>query len=51
MWIGIATCYSAGFDDLLTPGRLLTAAALARDFPDTARSGWTGRSDHSGSGR
>jgi hypothetical protein len=26
MWIGVAGCYAGGFDDLLAPGRTLTAA-------------------------
>jgi hypothetical protein len=26
-WIGIAACYAAGFDELVRPGRILTAAA------------------------
>jgi hypothetical protein len=29
MWIGMATCYGGGFDELLAPGRVLTAAADA----------------------
>jgi caspase domain-containing protein len=30
-WIGIAACYGAGFDDVLAPGRILTAAAGEND--------------------
>jgi hypothetical protein len=32
MWIGIAGCYGAGFDDLMRPGRVLTAAAPEADL-------------------
>lgn len=28
-WLGIATCYAAGFNELLAPGRVLTAASAA----------------------
>lgn len=31
-WIGVAACYAAGFDDVLAPGRVLTAAAAERDL-------------------
>ena len=31
-WIGIAACYGAGFDDVLAPGRILTAAAGENDI-------------------
>jgi hypothetical protein len=30
-WIGVAACYGAGFDDALTSGRILTAAAGEND--------------------
>ena len=30
-WIGIAACYGAGFEDVLAPGRILTAAAGEND--------------------
>ncbi|MGH9022241.1 MAG: caspase family protein, partial [Acidimicrobiia bacterium] len=31
-WIGMASCYGAGFDDALAPGRVLTAAASEGDL-------------------
>jgi hypothetical protein len=30
-WLGIAACYGGGFDDVLAPGRVLTAAAGEND--------------------
>ncbi|HVF32710.1 MAG TPA: caspase family protein [Acidimicrobiales bacterium] len=31
-WVGIAACYAAGFDEVLRPGRILTAAASANSL-------------------
>jgi hypothetical protein len=31
-WIGVAGCYGSGFDDVLAPGRLITAAAAEPDL-------------------
>lgn len=31
-WIGVAGCYGSGFDDVLAPGRIITAAAAEPDL-------------------